>query len=71
MRQIANRRLWFSSRKLMNDPKDLMTINTDLLSEDEKNYYYIVVSVNFIIALHPASFTIRKRILPHTSSWMN
>ncbi len=27
----------------MNDPKDLMTINTDLLSEDEKNYYVQVV----------------------------
>ena len=51
MRQIANRRLWFSSRKLMNDPKDLMTINTDLLSEDEKNYYVQVVDEKIYFCL--------------------
>lgn len=40
LRQLRMGNLWLSTMELLNDPLDMMMLNTDSLSANEKKYYY-------------------------------
>ena len=51
MKQLVSEKLWLSRKNNLNDPMDLMMLNTNKLSCEEKDYYYESINNKYCLCL--------------------